>query len=209
MMMQAQDGAPRRRHGRELETAILNATWRELLETGYARMTMASVAARARTSEPVLYRRWPDKHRLVFAALVHYRQSHPVETPDTGSLRTDLSAHLTSISESFAGLFAVAVGASVSGLLTDTGKTPAQIREQAMDEPSSPRDRAVYQQAERRGEIDMGQIPTDVLALPFDLVRHDLLMSFEPVSAERIRSIVDDLFMPLVRLHCAPASGAR
>jgi hypothetical protein len=38
-----------------------------------------------------------------------------------------------------------------------------------------------------------------VLAMPFDLMRHDLIMNLKPVSPERIAAIVDDLFMPLVR----------
>ena len=42
-------------------------------------------------------------------------------------------------------------------------------------------------------------IPPAVLAMPFDLMRHDLLMTLRPVTPERIRSIVDDLFLPLVK----------
>ena len=37
--------------------------------------------------------------------------------------------------------------------------------------------------------------------MPFDLMRHDLLMTLKPVSAERIAAIVDDLFMPLVAAY--------
>lgn len=203
------DSVTRRRHGKELERAILRATWQDLIDGGYARLTMASVASRAQTSEPVLYRRWSNKQQLVFAAIVNYRESHPVETPDTGCLRTDLLAHLSSISECFAGLFAVAVGASFSGLLNDTGMTPAQIREQAMNEPPSPQQRVVFQRAQRRGEVDLERIPSDVLALPFDLVRHDLLLGFEPIAAERIYAIVDDLFIPLVAQFKSPVPGPR
>ena len=45
----------------------------------------------------------------------------------------------------------------------------------------------------------MEQIPAAALAMPFDLVRHDLLMDLKPVEPERIHSIVDELFLPLVR----------
>jgi hypothetical protein len=34
--------------------------------------------------------------------------------------------------------------------------------------------------------------------LSFDLMRHDLLMTLKPVTADRITAIVDDLFLPLV-----------
>ena len=33
--------------------------------------------------------------------------------------------------------------------------------------------------------------------MPFDLVRHDLLMNLKPLRRARIESIVDDLFLPL------------
>jgi hypothetical protein len=33
--------------------------------------------------------------------------------------------------------------------------------------------------------------------MPFDLLRHDLLMTLKPVPWDRIVSIVDDLFIPL------------
>jgi hypothetical protein len=62
-----------------------------------------------------------------------------------------------------------------------------------------PLPRVLYQRARDRGEIDLARIPAVVLAMPFDLVRHDLLMDLEPPKPARIQAIVDDLFLPLVR----------
>jgi len=43
--------------------------------------------------------------------------------------------------------------------------------------------------------------------MPFDLARHDMLMEREPLSPTRIRSIVDELFLPLIGLYeSAPAA---
>jgi len=108
-MVVTEDPAParRRRHGKELEAALLTAGWDELVEAGYARLTMGSVAARARNSEPVLYRRWAGKDQLVLAAIEHHRKANPVAVPDTGTLRGDLIAQLTAMSESLAGFFAI------------------------------------------------------------------------------------------------------
>ncbi len=189
----------RRRHGEQLQSAILAAGWDELVEVGYARLTMASIAARARTSEPVLYRRWANKDQLVLAALDHYRDAHPVAVPDTGALRSDLLAHLAAVSEIRAGFFAIAAGAAFSGLLASTGMTPKQIHEQVMGDQLLPHRRTIYQRAHARGEIDLERIPPAVLAMPFDLVRHDMLMDLKPLEPERIQSIVDDLFVPLLR----------
>jgi hypothetical protein len=66
--------------------------------------------------------------------------------------------------------------------------------------------RVLYQRAHDRGEINLERIPATVLEMPFDLVRHDLLMDLEPPASARIRSIVDDLVLPLVRTGPDPAS---
>lgn len=203
MITAAPEPVRRRRHGEQLESAILAAGWDELVEAGYARLTMGSVAARARTSEPVLYRRWANKDQLVLAALDHHRTAHPVAVPDTGTLRGDLLAQLTAVSEALAGFFAIAAAAAFSGLLADTGMSPAQIREQIMGDQLLPHRRTVFRRAHARGEIDLDRIPPAVLALPFDLVRHDLLMDLEPLAPQRIESIVDVLFLPLVLAHRA------
>ncbi|WP_410567189.1 TetR/AcrR family transcriptional regulator [Amycolatopsis sp. cmx-4-61] len=190
-----------RRHGAALEAAILDAGWDELAEIGYARLTMGSIAKRARTSEPVLYRRWANKDELVLAVLDRYRATHPVAVPDTGDLRDDLIHYLTALGDSLAGFFAIAAAAAFSGLLAATGLSPADIRAQAMGDQLLPQTRTIYRQAAARGELDPEGIPPAVLALPFDLVRHDLLMDLEPPGAERVRSIVDEMFLPLVRAH--------
>lgn len=203
MVTEAPEPVRRRRHGEQLESALLTAAWDELVEVGYARLTMGSIALRARTSEPVLYRRWANKDQLVLAAIEHHRNVHQIAVPDTGTLRGDLLAHLRAVSESFAGFFAIAAAAAFAGLLADTGLTPSQVREKTMDAQHLPRIRIIYQRAHDRGEIDLERIPAAVLAMPFDLVRHDLLMDLGPVKPARIQSIVTELFLPLVQHHQA------
>ncbi|OIJ65337.1 TetR/AcrR family transcriptional regulator [Streptomyces mangrovisoli] len=203
------DAAPsrRRRRGPELEAALLDAAWDELVEAGFAKLTMESVAARAGTGIAVLYRRWANKDELALAALEHYRLSHPVDLPDTGTLRGDLVAALTGMGEARAPFFAVAAAAGFSGLLTDTGLTPAQARDRILGDQRHARVQALYRRAHDRGEIDLERIPSAVLALPFDLVRHDLLMELKALEPSRIRAIVDELFLPLVAHHGGRGAG--
>lgn len=186
----------------------MDAAWDELVAVGYAKLTMDSVASRASTGVAVLYRRWANKDQLVLAALEHYRNSHPVALPDTGSLRGDLLAALTGMGQARAAFFAIAAATAFSGLLADTGLTPAQVRDRILGDQRLARVQAIYQRAHERGEIDLDQIPSAVLALPFDLVRHDLLMDLEPVEPTRIHSIVEELFWPLVHA-CGCADPAR
>src|ERR1700678_4695128 len=125
MAEQAQRTRQRRR-GEELEAALLEAAWAELVEAGFARLTMESVAARAKTGVAVLYRRWPHKDDLVLAAIRHYGTTRPVEIPDTGSLRGDMFALIGSVNDA-RGSFIVVVPATFAGLLSDSKLTPGEV----------------------------------------------------------------------------------
>ena len=199
MVQQQEPTGRQRRSGATLDAALLAAAWDELVQVGYGRLTMATIAARAGTSEPVLYRRWPNKDRLVLAALEARRDAYPIGVPDTGSLRTDLIAQLLMLGEAMADFYAVAAAASLSGLLADTGKTPAQVREQIMGTTAVTSVRGVYQRAALRGELDLDRVSPTALEMPFDLLRHDLLMHLQAPAEERVRAIVDELFLPLIR----------
>jgi AcrR family transcriptional regulator len=193
------DRVKQRRRGVELQHAVLSAAWDELVAVGYARLTMESVAARARTGVAVLYRRWANKDQMVLAAIEHHHNSHPVAVPDTGSLSGDLLALLTSMSEARATFFAIAVATAFSGLLADAALTPAELRDRILGGAPLSIARVVYQRAHDRGEIDLGSIPPAVLTMPFDLVRHDLLTDLRPLEPARIHSIINDLFIPLAQ----------
>ena len=204
MAEQAQRTRQRRR-GEELEAALLEAAWQELVEVGFARLTMESVAARAKTGVAVLYRRWSNKDDLAIAAIGHYGTTHPVDSPDTGNLRGDMVALLTSTGSTRAGFFAI-VSAAFSGLLASTGLTPAQVREKIMADYPLP-SAQVFARAHERGEIDLDRIPPAVLTMPGDLIRHDMLMTYKPIPPERILAIVDDLFMPLIAINRPDATS--
>jgi AcrR family transcriptional regulator len=189
------DQVRHRRRGEELEHAVLAAAWDELADAGFASLTMESVAARAKTGVAVLYRRWSNKDDLVLAALQHYGRTRPIEIPDTGTLRGDLLALLGNASDGRE-TFTTVITATFAGLLADSGLTPAEVRMKIMGDRPLWSDE-IYRRAHERGEIDLDRIPPAVLAMPFDLLRHDTLMTLRPVPPERIASIVDDMFLPL------------
>ena len=167
---------------------------------------MESVAARAKTGVAVLYRRWSNKDELVLAAIVNYRETHQVETPDTGTLRGDLLELLGSFSDGQSSFRAV-ITASFAGLLADSGMTPAEVRGRIIQDAPI-KSSAIYRRAGERGEIDLDRIPEAVLSMPFDLMRHELLMTLTAVPPERIVSIVDDLFLPLAAQYRPAAAAA-
>jgi AcrR family transcriptional regulator len=188
-----------RRRGEELEAALLDAAWDELAEAGFAKLTMESVAARAKTGVAVLYRRWPNKDDLALAAIRHYRDTNPFEVPDTGSLRGDLLGMLHGINDE-RNTFTVVVAAAFAGLMSGSGLTPAEVRARVIEDRPV-RSHEIFRRAHERGEIDLDAVPSAVLSMPFDLMRHDLLMTLKPAPAERLAAIVDELFLPLVAAY--------
>ena len=88
-----------RRRGKVLETAIFDVVLQELAETGYVNFSIERVAAGAGTSKPVIYRRWPTRARLVYAALRANRPVVSFEAPDTGTVRGDVMVILHRVSE--------------------------------------------------------------------------------------------------------------
>jgi hypothetical protein len=135
----------------------------------------------------------------VLDAIRHYGSTHPVEIPETGTLRGDMLALLGGVNDARSS-FTVVVSATFAGLLASTGRTPAEVRAQILGDRPLWSDQ-IYQRAHQRGEIDLDKVPAAVLAMPFDLMRHDLLMTLKPVPADRIAEIIDELFLPLVAAY--------
>jgi AcrR family transcriptional regulator len=75
----------------EKTRAIIAAFFAELAASGYERLTMDRVAARAGVGKAALYRRWPSKQQMLIG-LVDQLAAAAVLPPDTGSLHGDLIA---------------------------------------------------------------------------------------------------------------------
>lgn len=186
----------RRRRGEELEGALLDAAWQELQATGYGGLTFEGVATRARTSKPVLYRRWPTKADLVVAAMKQAGLFERRELPDTGSLREDVLVSLRNFNDSRAD-FITAIGLYLASIASETGLSPADLRERLLGDRRAG-GAVLLERAVRRGEVPDRAYPPGLLSLPFDLFRHDLTMTLARVPEERIVEIVDDLWLPLL-----------
>jgi len=192
-------GEPRavgsRRRGKVLETAIFEVVWQELAEAGYVNFSIERVAAKAGTSKPVIYRRWPTRAQLVYAAL---RASRPVlssEAPDTGTVRGDLMVILHHVSEMvddlspevMFGLIAELLHENESSMFTEVHERNARIMTE------------ILKRGVERGEIAAEKLTPRLATLPLDLVRYQLMVLRQPLSVEDAEEIVDRIFLPLVR----------
>ncbi|MGI5292088.1 TetR/AcrR family transcriptional regulator [Nonomuraea polychroma] len=114
---QARNRGGRPRDGR-LDDAIASAVRELLAEVGYARLTMAEVAARSGAGKAAIYRRHASKQEMIFDVLVEGQ--FLAEQPDRGSLRGDLAAVLAESADSFVS----APPGTIPGLLADIQDDP-------------------------------------------------------------------------------------
>jgi AcrR family transcriptional regulator len=189
-----QPEAARRRRGVELEQAIFDAVWAELAESGYSRLTMDGVAARAQTGKQVLYRRWPSRAELVLAALRARSGSILQRVPDTGSLRGDVLTVLRLLATRQRELGID----TIRGLMYDAAEfDPGRLAE-ITGVYATILDRAV-----QRGELGSAPIPASVVDAVPSLLRYRLLVSPAPVADAELERLVDEVFLPLVHTHAA------
>jgi hypothetical protein len=66
--------------------------------------------------------------------------------------------------------------------------------------------RATLKRGVDHGEIDPNRLTPRNIAFATDLARHEILMTFRPLSDEVIREIVEDVFLSLVGAKSLRAS---
>jgi AcrR family transcriptional regulator len=185
----------RTRRAPERRTAVLQSVYALLAEVGYDRMTMDAVAARAHVSKATIYRMWPDKPDLVAEALGCAFSDHRV-LPDTGSLRGDLLAMVTTACEVCAG----PTGEVVSGVLTAAALNPALAR--TLHESLYERKHAIYETVIRRA-VDRGDVHSEtnphlLHEVLFALVLARRLRVDEPLDERFAGHVVDDVLVPVL-----------
>lgn len=182
-----------RRRGGALEAAVLDAAWAELLEHGYAGLTMESVAKRAGTSRPVLARRWASRAELAVAAIRNYNKHNSVDVPDLGNVRAELLALLQKLSSRGATTM-------TKTLLTvsDFKEIAASIKDLLTKDTCDGALEKVLNRGVQRGELDRDRITPRTMALPLDLLRYEVIMTRKAASKKSIEEIVDTIFLPLV-----------
>ncbi|GAB3744924.1 TetR/AcrR family transcriptional regulator [Amycolatopsis oliviviridis] len=187
-----------RRRGAELEQAILQATLNELLDGGYANLTIDRVAARAGTNKSAVYRRWPHRAPLAVAA---YRHAAVVEDlPDTGDLRTDALALLRAAAERIAS----PQGEVLRILAAEIRDEPELLREarDQLVESGTRRWLTVLGRAVDRGQARPEALAPRMATVALDLLRNEYLVRDVTVIPDStLTEIIDTIYLPLVRTH--------
>ena len=193
------DGQVRmRRRGADLEAAILEAAWEEYTQVGYFDLTFDGVAARAGTSKPVLYRRWPSRPALVLAAMRHNAPLLSGAVPDTGSLRGDMLALLRRYTARLTEIGSEVVLDLQYHLSRDV-EYSAYVQAQLLQGDSALM-MTLLERAAERGEVQLETISPRVATLALDLMRNELLVTRAPATQAAIQEIVDEVFLPLIQM---------
>ncbi|GAA3319061.1 TetR/AcrR family transcriptional regulator [Arthrobacter ramosus] len=184
-----------RRRGAVLNSAIFEAVRAEIAESGYAALTMDSVAERARASKASLYRRWPGRAALVLEA-AYDAMPGPASAPDTGSLREDALAILRLVAQQLEG----AVGQAMRGLLGEALQNPAvaaEVQEYARGNVAKTM-RAIIEQAAARGECDASVATETRIEAGPALLRQRFIFSGLPIDDDFLVHVVDEVMLPLL-----------
>ena len=185
-----------RRRGAELDSAIQAAVLELLAEHGPDAVTMDAVAVAARTSKPVLYRRWPDRRALLRDTLLAVA-STSFPRPDTGSFRGDLLDVLRAWAQLFTGGSGPLMRAAITAVMTDPDLEAtfrADVLGMRKDEMT-----ALIRRGIERGEV-RADVPVEIVReLGQSVLWHRLLISGDPITDELVTELVDEVLIPVTR----------
>lgn len=188
--------ATTRRRGAALQRAIFDATVEELRTTGFGRLTMEGVAARAHTGKAALYRRWASKGDLVVDALQDALPSF-TDLPDHGDVRSDVLELLRQMQE----MINSPVGCVMRALMSDADRDEAFVRvvHERVLKPRKDAWFAVLLRGVERGEVRPEAATPVVAEVGPCMLVHRYLTAGPPVPDSYLVSILDDVIMPLLR----------
>lgn len=196
------DGEPKtRRRNEALMSAIRDAVRAELVEHGYADLTFEGVARRAKTSKPVLYRRYRTRAHMVVDALPNLRwEPDQIDLTASESLRDDLLKLFCAIADNF-----VAIG--VDNYRRLVAEADDELLDLLHTQIIGLAERTVYPvlaRARERGEIG-GQEIARLPALSIGFLLRDLLVFTRvEVGRDAIAEILDTVYLPLIRTVSTP-----
>lgn len=175
--------------------AILDSALELMAATGYDRLTIDAVAARAGASKATIYRRWPGKPELVMAALSR-RGTAATAGVDTGELRGDLAQAIKQMRDSLASQD----GALILGLLNamrENGELAEHVRGQVLSAKRSVIGGLVARAIER-GELPARADHELASEIASALVFTRILVTGQSLDDAEIARIVDAVLMPVL-----------
>lgn len=179
----------------QIDTEVVAAVLQLLKARGYRAVTIEGIArkiGRARTS---LYRRWPSKRHLVAYAVVSEMGASPAA--DTGALRGDLEAAVSTLLHAFAGPLKQALPGLVADMASDPELATAIRREVLAARRESMRGAfaRARKRHEARADLDI-ELVLDMLTGPF---YYRALFGHALISRRMTQDVVDYVLRVVAR----------
>lgn len=189
-----------RRRGVTLENAILDQAWLLLQQKGYDKLTMDDVAHGAKTNKNAIYRRWPQKCHLIFAAISRQAPSINLEIGDHGSLKDDLTA----LFESLNPIFKIIKPDDLRDLIADMfSNTTSYDLFNVINHENDIRKsiEPIIARANARNEITLSinDISEKALNLPSLLIINEIVLHGKLTEAS-IEDIVNNILLPIFKV---------
>src|SRR5689334_16991243 len=190
---------PGRPRDERIDSEVVSAVLSVLRSKGYEAVTMEGIARRVRRARSSVYRRWPSKRHLVAYAVVSEMGGNPA--PDTGSLRRDLEAAVSTLLNAFAG----PLGKALAGIVADMARDP-QLAETIRQQVLAARRKSMREAFARararnevRADLDI-ELVIDMLTGPFYYRR---LFGHAPIT----RRLTQDVVSYVLRVIALDPSG--
>ncbi|MCU1423512.1 MAG: TetR/AcrR family transcriptional regulator [Microbacteriaceae bacterium] len=87
--------------------------------------------------------------------------------------------------------------AALGAYFDESGSNLLKLRDEALGQRQVAR--GIFDRAVSRGEIDQQRLTPRVVTLAFDLFRHEVLTTLQPVPEDVLDQILDDVVMPLTQ----------
>jgi AcrR family transcriptional regulator len=191
--MSNEKGPDHSRRKERSRQAILAAARALVAEEPYDKVTVEAIAARASVGKQTIYRRWPTKSAVVFAAVLALSEDadgQSVALPDTGDLEADLKVVMRATAEEFTDPAFDSLIRALTAVIANDTALAAEYREK-LARPLEEAKKARLRSAQRAGQLDPGADLDLVLDVLYAPLFQRWLHRSAPLTAAYADSLVD------------------
>jgi AcrR family transcriptional regulator len=170
---------------RRSRAAVLDVTTQLLFERGFGGATVDEVSRRSGVAKTTIYRHWPTRTDLLRSACSTL--GTPLDTPDTGSFKTDATALMTNLAH----LLRTAKWTSVLPSIIDAAERDSEVAGMysKLQQGYSAPFQTVIQRAIRKGELARGTDGAMLIAALTGPLFYRRWFSREPLTDDFARRI--------------------
>ncbi|MFI6513127.1 TetR/AcrR family transcriptional regulator [Streptosporangium sp. NPDC050855] len=180
------------RRSEQSRQAILTAAFDLVAETGYAKLTIEAIAARAGVGKQTIYRWWPSKGAVFVEAVLSMGggEGQDLSLPDTGDLGADLRQVLRAIVDEYNDPRLEAMSRALNLELLQDPSMNAEITERVMG-PHLEATKERLRSAQRAGQVAADADLDVAVELLYGPVYHRWMLRTAPLTHAYADTLVE------------------